>query len=351
MPRKPRAAWIGFALLVLSASACVSSAPSAERGRDLFARDFTPAEGLGPLYNATSCVGCHAAPSVGGTGAHGLATVVRVGKLSGDGAFDPMLGHGGPVARAHSVAELGVNCTLNPGVPAGANLTSVRNAPALYGDGRIDAIPDSVILAGAQSPRPDGIQGRPNLLPDGQVGRFGWKGDTSTLRQFVGEAFRNELGITNPIAPADLVPAGACGGDMGTPEADASIVADVVAYLDNLPAPEPSSADPALFTSLGCDSCHVARLGEVPLYSDLLLHDMGRALDDGVVQGSATGHDWRTAPLWGLGQRARYLHDGRAQSLEAAILAHAGEAEPAVQRFRALSADERAALIAFLGTL
>jgi CxxC motif-containing protein (DUF1111 family) len=89
----------------------------------------------------------------------------------------------------------------------------------------------------------------------------------------------------------------------------------------------------------------------VPLYSDLLLHDMGGTLDDGVVQGQASGHDWRTAPLWGLGQRTRFLHDGRARSLEAAIVGHGGEVAPTVARYRALSADDRAALLAFLATL
>jgi CxxC motif-containing protein (DUF1111 family) len=348
--RRARAAFFAFALLVLSASACAPPAPDPAHGRELFAKDFAPAEGLGPLYNATSCVSCHSTPIAGGTGTNGLATVIRVGQLSPSGGFDALLGRGGPLARAHSIAELGVSCALQPGVPQGANVTSVRNAPALFGDGRIDAIPESAILAGAV-PQADGVLGRPNLLSDGQVGRFGWKGDTATLRQFVGEAFRNELGITNPIAPQDLTPAGACGGDMGTPEADASIVADVVAYVDSLPSPEPTSAPSALFTNLGCDACHVPRLGDVPLYSDLLLHDMGRALDDGMLQGRASGHDWRTAPLWGLGQRTRYLHDGRARSMEAAILAHAGEAEPAMQRFRALSADQRASLVAFLNTL
>ncbi len=87
------------------------------------------------------------------------------------------------------------------------------------------------------------------------------------------------------------------------------------------------------------------------LYSDLLLHDMGRALDDGVVQAAATGPNWRTAPLWGLGQRSRYLHDGRARTLEAAILTHGGEADAVVQRFRALPADARTALFTFLSTL
>ena len=102
---------------------------------------------------------------------------------------------------------------------------------------------------------------------------------------------------------------------------------------------------------MGCAACHVPDLGGVPLYSDLLVHDMGPVLDDGVVQGAARGADWRTTPLWGLRDRPRLLHDGRARSIEAAILAHGGEAEAAAQRFRGLSAAERSALLEFLKTL
>src|SRR5262249_35012948 len=162
------------------------------------------------------------------------------------------------------------------------------------------------ILAGAV-PRSDGIQGRPNMVGD-RVGRFGWKADAPSLLQFVGEAFRNELGMTTPMAPLDLVTSAVCGTRVtGAPALDASIVASVVAYIADLPAPIADSQDATPFLRLGCDVCHTPRLGSVPLYSDLLVHDMGRALDDAVVQGLANGHDWRTTPLWGLHQRARFL--------------------------------------------
>jgi CxxC motif-containing protein (DUF1111 family) len=125
----------------------------------------------------------------------------------------------------------------------------------------------------------------------------------------------------------------------------------VVAYVASLPDPPPGRADAAMFNQVGCGECHVPSLGGVPLYSDLLLHDMGRALDDGFTQAGATGKDWRTAPLWGLSQRSRFLHDGRARSIEAAILAHGGEAEAVAQRFRQLPSADRDALLAFLSTL
>jgi CxxC motif-containing protein (DUF1111 family) len=234
-------------------------------------------------------------------------------------------------------------------------MTSVRNAPSLFGDGRIDAIPDATILAGAarpDAPGQPGLSGHANLT-NGRVGRFGWKADTASLSQFVGDAFRNELGLTNPAAPVDIQPAPAagCGRLTGGPELAGSIVGDVAAYLASLPAPTSSGGAPTVFTQLGCGACHVPDLGGVPLYSDLLLHDMGGALNDGVIQGDARGQDWRTTPLWGLAQRQRFLHDGRARTLEAAILAHGGQADPVVQRFRALSPAERSALLAFLSTL
>jgi CxxC motif-containing protein (DUF1111 family) len=338
----------GAAIILARQFSGASSTPDPRRGEQLFATTFTPAQGLGPLFNNTSCLACHNTPRPGGGGPDGLATVIRIGQLSSSG-FDPMLDRGGPFARAHSISELGVSCDLRPGIPAGANVTSIRNAPTLFTAGQLDSLPDEVILAGA-APRADGIHGRPNLI-NGRVGRFGWKADTVTLKQFVGEAFRNELGLTNPIAPSDFTAAGACGGATGKPELDGSVVADVVAYLEKLDPLPVSRADPAVFNELGCGACHVQNLGGLPLYSDVLLHDMGRALDDGMPQANAGGKDWRTTPLWGVGQRSRLLHDGRVSTFEAAILSHGGEADAAVQRFRALGAGERAELLAFLSGL
>jgi CxxC motif-containing protein (DUF1111 family) len=332
-------------------------ASAADRGRALFTARFTPERGLGPLFNERSCAGCHLEPTVGGVGRDGLATVVRVGKLT-RGAF--VVGRRGPVAPAHAVSELGVACDLEPGIPAGVNVTSVRNAPPLFGSDRIDAIPDAVIRAGAVA-RGDGVRGRPNLVrgPDGRtrVGRFGWKAHVATLEQFVAEAFRSELGVTSPLAPADARASRgrACAERSRDSEVSRGDLAAVVAFLAALPTPAPERAAPAgaqVFQQTGCAACHVPALSagrrEVELYSDLLLHDMGRTLDDGVVQGSAAGQDWRTTPLWGLGHRTRFLHDGRARNVQAAILDHGGEAQRARQRFRALSDAARGELLAFL---
>jgi CxxC motif-containing protein (DUF1111 family) len=334
------------------------------RGEILFGTSFTPSQGLGPLFNQTSCVGCHSTPTKGGMGLGGLGTATRVGRLTATG-FDPMIGRGGPVARMRSVSEMGSPCDLEPGIPSGANVTSVRNAPELYGKGLIDALPDGVIAAGAVR-KDDDVQGRVHWVKgsDGKerVGRFGWKADTATLQQFVADAFRNELGITSSLAPVDILPTAQhhhrCFGEGIEAEDDGSTIDAVTAFVASLPPPPtpiPSPSGAVLFGSLGCDACHTPslRLGDrrLWLYSDLLLHNLGPDLDDKVVQGQANGSDWRTTPLWGLGARQRFLHDGRARTLIEAILAHGGEATRAKQRFLRLLPPDSDALLAFLSSL
>jgi len=328
----------------------------AAQGAKLFLADFTPAQGLGPLFNRQSCVQCHQAPSAGGMGPDGLAVGRRVGRFEG-GTFDPLLGAGGPVARDHSIAELGVPCDLAAGPPAAANLISIRNAPSLYGLGLIDAIPDDVIRAGATA-----NGGRVNIARDAagreRVGRFGWKAHNAMLEQVVADAFRNELGITNPIAPTDLVEAGSgCGGPKAALDDDGTAVRAVTAFIASLPPPRSNvglqhRAGQALFATIGCTACHTPTLSvngtDLPLYSDLLLHDLGPALDDRVVQGEATGKEWRTTPLWGLSMRSRLLHDGRASNVPDAIRAHDGEAAASVRAFRQLGWHDQAELVAFL---
>jgi CxxC motif-containing protein (DUF1111 family) len=369
--RSSKALWVLVLIGVCALFVCVSlltggdsgSPSSTARGRELFTAEFTAEQGLGPLFNDRSCAGCHLEPAAGGVGRNGLATVVRVGRLTTRGF---VIGSRGPVAPGHSISELGVACDLQAGIPAGVNVTSVRNAPPLFGSGLVDSIPAAVIRAGAVA-KVDGVRGRPNLVrgPDGRerVGRFGWKAHVPTLELFVAEAFRSELGLTSPLAPAvapdsSRVTDGPCAEKSAASEVDRDALTAVVAFLASLPAPEPQdsrSAGAMVFQQTGCAVCHVptlrARTREVALYSDLLLHDMGRALDDGVVQGSAAGAEWRTTPLWGLSDRSRFLHDGRARSVEAAIRDHGGEAQRASRRFHSLSAERRRSLLAFLESL
>jgi CxxC motif-containing protein (DUF1111 family) len=303
-----------------------------DSGAGLFRHAFTRSEGLGPLFNRDSCASCHAVPRIGGTGRRGLATAVRAGVLPPGGGDV----RGSVTARARGGAP---GCA--PGIPPGANATSVRNAPALFGLGEIAAIPEAAIRANAAS-APAAVRGRPNVV-GGRLARLGWKADVVTLHGFVAGALRNELGVSSAAAPGRR-----CDG--GRAELDVAAVRSLTRFVAALPAPDPAPVAP-VFTRTGCAACHTPDLAGVPVYSDLVLHDMGRALDDRFAQGAAAGHDWRTAPLWGLGDRARFLHDGRARSLVAAISAHGGQAATAARRFRRLAPGPRRRLLAFLRSL
>ena len=343
----------------LLADAAASGAHGAvAQGQFLFSEELTPRQGLGPLFNARSCGACHAA---GGPGAEPETFVTRVARIR-NGVFDPLLGHGGPVARQHSVAELGGDddCGLPTGLPERANATSVRSAMTLRGTSLIDNILDRAILAQIAT-QPDGVRGRANVMPDGRVGRFGWKAQTATLVEFMGEAQRDELGLTNPLQPRDLVHG--CGAGRKSPEADGLALTSLVAFLNTIEPPTPTpaclaSTGASLFAATGCASCHTPALPgpgsptasqrPVRLYSDLLLHDLGPALADGFPQGQATGGEFRTMPLWRVADRPHFLHDGRAASIVEAITAHGGQGAGAAAAFQALSDADKEALLAFL---
>jgi di-heme oxidoreductase (putative peroxidase) len=333
-----------------------------EQGADVFAHDLTIDERLGPLFNEQSCSGCHNTPGAGGMGEEAQTFVTRVARIQ-NGSFDPLTAHGGPIARQRSIADLGSACGIPTGVPPQANATSTRSAMTLRGTALIDDILTSQIQAAANDASvPIDVRGRVSLLPDGRVGRFGWKAQTATLVEFMGEAFRDEIGLTNPLAPRDLVEG--CRASVVKPEVDASPLTALVAFLNTIDPPAPSSvclASPGatLFAAAGCANCHkpsytvpgsnnvlVARL-----YSDLLLHDMGAGLADGFEQGAATGSEFRTAPLWRVSDRVHFLHDGRAATIRDAILLHGGQASGAVAAFNALSDAERQALLAFLNCI
>jgi CxxC motif-containing protein (DUF1111 family) len=241
-------------------------------------------------------------------------------------------------------------------------------------------------VAGPDDTDGDGISGRVNHVWDVEhrevrVGRFGWKANQPSLRQQNAGAFRGDIGITSDLFPEeDCPPAQAecrAAPSGGAPELDAWKLEQVTFYTRMLAVPARRDVDHPevlrgrrLFRELRCASCHVPRheTGTMPdapelsgqtvfPYTDLLLHDMGPELADDRPDFEATGREWRTPPLWGLGlvrtvnRHTRFLHDGRARSLEEAILWHGGEAEHSRERFRDLSAPERAALLRFLESL
>jgi CxxC motif-containing protein (DUF1111 family) len=278
------------------------------------------------------------------------------------GSFDPLLGRGGPVARQHSIAELGVPCDLPTGIPSAANVISKRSAMTLRGTSLLDNI-RIVDIERTRVSQPDAVRGRMNILSDGRVGRFGWKAHSATLVEFMAEAFRDELGVTSPLAPTDLV--SGC-GTSSRAEADAVPLTSLVAFLDTIDPPAPTaacltSAGAVVFHSVSCDTCHQPNMfgpgnsGPNPTtihpFTDLLLHDMGPGLADGILQGSATASEFRTMPLWRVSDRVHFLHDGRALTIEAAIRAHGGQAAAARDAFNTLSAADLAALMNFLGCI
>lgn len=273
--------------------------------------------------------------------------------------------------------------------PLDPNLqTSLRLAPPMIGLGLVEAIPDSTLqtFADENDANGDGISGRLNRVLDAQtgreaVGRFGWKAEQPTLKQQNAAAFAGDIGITSSLAPhTDCTTSQtACryAVDGGSPEASDKILNLVTFYSRNLAVPVRRNAEtPAvkqgaqLFAATGCESCHktgiiTATLPDQPEqsaqtihpYTDLLLHDMGDGLADGRPVFHASGREWRTAPLWGIGLTStvsgaeHYLHDGRARTLLEAILWHGGEAESAREKVRQMPADERDALLAFLQSL
>ncbi|SHM14089.1 di-heme oxidoredictase family protein [Vreelandella subglaciescola] len=265
--------------------------------------------------------------------------------------------------------------------------TSPRLAPPMSGLGLLSAIPEADLLAAADpdDANGDGISGRVNHVWDARsqrtvVGRFGWKAGEPSVEQQSMHAFAGDMGLTSSLAPAtDCTVAQQCDdfADGGEPEVSDKIADFITFYAESLAVPmRRDMDDPAVaqgarqFNRLGCASCHTPRqqtaddaarpalAGQtIWPYTDLLLHDMGEGLADNRAEFEASGHEWRTPPLWGIGlaqtvnPRAHFLHDGRAATLEEAILWHGGEAETARNNYRSLPSEKRQRLLRFLESL
>lgn len=273
--------------------------------------------------------------------------------------------------------------------PGQAVVHSRRIGPAVTGRGYIEAVLDSEIerVAAEQATRTDGIRGRINrvtyrsrsvpgvVVPHahqqaGLIGRFGVKARVATLDDFTADAFQGDMGLTSPLRPEELAnPDGLRDDAKAGPDVTAETILTVAAYVRTIELPSRAGAvsnlaGRAAFDAANCAVCHAPGLRTredfpviqlagtyAPLYSDLLLHDMGEALADGQTDEGAGPRDWRTAPLIGMRFQKAYLHDGRAATIEVAILKHAGpgsEANDSVARFKALPLDQRAALVAFV---
>jgi CxxC motif-containing protein (DUF1111 family) len=324
------------------------------RGRALFDRDLAIEQGLGPTFNGDSCRACHFDPVVGGAGP-GDVDVLR--QAHPDGSL--------PSGRGSMLHRHG-NDAKRPLPDPECTLFERRQTPTLLGLGLIDDIDAAAIEANADEldSDGDGISGRVRRLDDGRVGRFGWKANVPTVADFARDGMSNELGITLPASDSPFGTSHDADG-VPDPELDAAALSDLTFFLRELAAPPRDltvasvmelAAGQTLFDGVGCASCHrptlPARDGSVvPLYSDLLLHDVGGATYRGIADGSAAPRELRTPPLWGLHATAPYLHDGSASTLELAISAHASEAERARSAYEQLSGTQRASLLSFLRSL
>ncbi|MBO6540405.1 MAG: c-type cytochrome [Rhizobiaceae bacterium] len=284
----------------------------------------------------------------------------------------------------------------NPGFGALAHgaMLSARIAPTMSGMGLLEAIHpyDIMALADPDDADGDGISGRPNMIGDGAggltIGRFGWKAIQPTVEVQTAHAFAGDMGLSTPVlpdhwgdcsdaeAPCRTLPHGAQ-ARLGNEEVPRELLDLVVFYSENLALPARThSEEPQvlrgkrLFCGAGCAACHTPkfvtsrearheahRFQLIWPYTDLLLHDMGADLADGRPEGRATGREWRTPPLWGIGAASRvsaeagFLHDGRARTLKEAILWHGGEAQSARDAFANANKADRDALIQFLESL
>jgi CxxC motif-containing protein (DUF1111 family) len=338
---------------------------------------FTSATGLGPLFVSNSCGSCHAADGKG----HPFSTLTRFGQKDANG--NQFLHLGGPQLQHRALPGYAPEQ-----LPAGATFSNIL-PPANSGLGYIMTIPDDTLISWSD-PNDldnDGISGRVNRVkipwyviphPNASeengtyIGRLGKKSGVYNLLQQTANAYNQDMGITSTYEPKDVY----THLDMD-PEVSNKTIADVVFYLETLKAPTPRKKnDPTvkigntIFNTIGCQKCHIptTTTGSSPIavlayrtiwpYSDFLLHDMGTLLDDGYTEGSATSAEWRTPALWGLGlskasQGGQYflLHDGRAKSIEEAIIWHGGEGEVSKNKYKQLTAQEKAALLQFLESL
>jgi CxxC motif-containing protein (DUF1111 family) len=355
-----------------------------DEGDALFEQIFRPTQGLGPLYIRHACGSCHEDDR------KGPGSVTKMVLVDVDGA--PLLDQSA-LPYGHTKRDLlTAPATLPIAPPDDVSVkVSKRFGPAVFGRGYIEAIADEEIerVEAEQAKRGDAITGRINrvvrhsLKNDGDllfqhergegelIGRFGLKARIASIDDFTADAFQGDMGITSPLRPDELMnPEGLLddakvGLDVTLETVNA--VTDYVRLLD-IPRREKLSEDGrAAFAAADCAVCHVPSMrtrGEhfaealrdidAEIYSDLLLHDMGDALADGLNDESATWREWRTAPLMGLRHLRNFLHDGRAKTLEEAIELHEGpgsEANDSVARYRALSADDRTALLEFVSRL
>jgi CxxC motif-containing protein (DUF1111 family) len=345
-----------------------------QAGRALFDKVFSPEEGLGPAFNENQCSACHTRPASGGSS--GFERVVKATRFGTD--CDALGVLGGPNVRTQATPQLRAYGIEHETIPTLATDTGHFAPPFLFGLGLIEAIPAATILT-REDPGDsdgDGISGRAGRTLDSRIARFGRKAEFATIEDFSATALHLEMGLTNRRHPRDLIngkTAPASTDPVPDPEVSDETVTLLSTFVRFLAAPRPpparsrAHADTVregrrLFDALGCPACHTPtmRTGQneipalanrtVPLFSDLLLHDMGSTLAD-VCGPTATPFEVRTEPLMGLGSRDRFLHDARTDDITEAILDHGGEARKARDGFARLAWIRQQYLVIFLKSL
>ncbi|MCP4502673.1 MAG: hypothetical protein GY822_22230 [Deltaproteobacteria bacterium] len=398
-------------------------------GQLLFEKDFTPNEGLGPLYNATSCVACHGGGATGGWDPDGVTNNVTHFGITYENRFYEAHESGGPVKQAKSVAghPQRPNCTMDPETPESVAqwipgmIFSSRQTPGVFGFGLLDAVSDKKILkySGKKRWKAPGVIGvanwgvemegvsralafsldqapspgvplwlesvRTQVTGARRVGRFGWKSQTATLFQFSAEPFAIELGISSPFFERENAPGLApipeeCASSAGPDDVDSSQSLRLFYFQALLAPPERGDVGfrervgEIVFGAVGCTDCHRRKMktsnryfapdadGNATRvhalenkvfypYSDLLLHDMGEENSDYRPMGGASGRFWRTTPLWGLGQRTNFWHDGSITDLESTIAAHEGEGSWSAQAYDRLPGFLKRWVLKFMESL
>ena len=359
-----------------------------------FERDHDASTGLGPVFNARACVDCHQNSVSGGSSQF---TEIRAGHNDANGNFVaatvPINDGANIIANRSIINDRALIPQAQEHIPDTENIRALRAALNTLGDGFVEAIDDKTLQAIAQH-QVDVSEGRihgeavevPVLEAPGQtrIGRFGWKDQHSSLLSFIGDAYLNEMGVTNRLRPKDVTTVGKTTSD---PEdvPDNIGLADIDHFAQFVRGTKAPPRDPALaataasqagqqlFERIGCVTCHVGTIVTAPTgtvinggaftvpealgnkivhpYGDFLLHDIGTG--DGIVQNPPqdTANKLRTVPLWGLRMHPRHMHDLRSLTLEDAIERHRGEADEVRERFRQLSPAEKQQLITFLNSL
>jgi len=387
-----------------------------QHGLDKFQEVEKVSDGLGPRFNSDQCSSCHAHPAIGGSSPHSNP---QVHFANAKNPLPPFITANGPVREVRFIrkpdgtpdggvhdlftimgrSDTPAGCILAPEDFSKASNIITRIPTPLFGLGLIEALPDRVLednVAHSAS-KALGIRGALNRSGnDGTVTRFGWKAQNKSLLMFAAEAYNVEMGITNLLFNTERDETPKCSPDAPPNDmfnlggfTDAAVFDDTTNFANFMRFLAPPARGPSdstvergslAFTNVGCANCHTASLTtgasafaplanqEIHPYSDFALHHMGNVLADHISQGAAGGDQFRTAPLWGLGQRLFFLHDGRTGDLLQAIKAHGShdsetesgereretsrsEADVAVEKFLALSKSDQQAILDFLRSL